>query len=357
MGSKQSSFLVADWPIAAPSNGVYGGRPFRFVPYVVKEGDVPFPVAADGVLDFGSVFGDLPSDSHSKFLLPDSYLEALRALPPEVQAEMKVFESAELDLRDVRMDDLQKSDPPVSTGLPVGSSEQVDQLPSETLQVTPEVPPSLAQAAGEPLANNLVGSLPLGVGSGMGLQVEPNPSLSEETKVESTTPVASRHESSIVAPVPGSVLSDPVPGPLLSRPDPEFELRPEETGPAPPSQPPWALGPAGTTSSPSKRQRSSPTLLVQPLTKFFQSKCKDPPLSPPLGDLTELEEKWAAWTKDGLTSVCRTHGIVLVVTNKLAIIKALVSRGVTYKAPPKEYQAVLIRPAAAPSLATGQTSK
>ena len=399
VGYKQGSFLVVDWPFSAPANGVYGGRPFRFVPYVAKEGDVPFPVVAESEMDFGAVLGDFPSGNQIKHPLPDSYLEALMALLQGEQVEQKASESMEVDpsVENLREKELQKS-----PGLPEGSLTPQVHSPSEALEDAQEaVPPSfkLVQAGGEPptkvSSSTPTKEPPLQLDSGHEPGVQPidNPSVSELNKVDPVTPVTSDQLSSLVTPAaPAADPSLAMPGPteevnkrveepiapskkpsdaslldkgkgeqltskapstvnqsksLANGVATEFDLFPEETSPAPPGQP-LVLGLAGAT--PGKRQRSPSDLLAQAQAKSKPVEAKEPPLSPPMGDLTELEEKWAAWTKDGLTSICKTRGITLLVTNKLAIIKVLVSQRVPYKAPPREFQAAVIRPAAVGSV-------
>ena len=118
----------------------------------------------------------------------------------------------------------------------------------------------------------------------------------------------------------------------------EFDLYPVETS----EQAPWEEGPAGAHS---KRLRSPTDALNQSPTKHPTGVGREAPASPLMGELSvsELEHKWAAWTKEGLLALCKSHSITLLVTNKLAVIKVIISQRVTFVPPPKEFQAAEIR--------------
>ena len=118
--------------------------------------------------------------------------------------------------------------------------------------------------------------------------------------------------------------------------DTEFDLYPAE----PLEQTPWEVGPAVALAN--KRLRSPTDLLNQSPTKHQTGTGKKAPASPTM-TVSELELRWAAWTKEGLLSVCKSHGITLLATNKLAIIKAVISQRITFSSPPKEFQAQEIR--------------
>ena len=239
VGYKQGSFLVVDWPFSAPANGVYGGRPFRFVPYVAKEGDVPFPVVAESEMDFGAVLaGDFPSGNQIKHPLPDSYLEALMALLQGEQVEQKASESMEVDpsVENLREKELQKS-----PGLPEGSLTTQVHSPSEALEDAQEaVPPSfkLVQAGGEPptkvSSSTPTKEPPLQLDSGHEPGVQPidNPSVSELNKVDPVTPVTSDQLSSLVTP------AAPAADPSLAMPGPTEEVNKRVEEPIAPSKKP-----------------------------------------------------------------------------------------------------------------------
>jgi hypothetical protein len=338
------------------------------------------------------LFGDPVNQPPDRLPLPGSYQDALATLGLSEPAarEQRVQEPTVSPQRvepnptdsSPREEDLQ-----MSPGLP---SVPPAHSPSVAPQIAPKVPPPLVHAAGAPSALVSGGSPssepPLPVDSGPGRGLQPNPLFSEGANA---TLVSSSQSSALVtlpAPAPNQGLVRPGPEarvtisvekPIAPNKVPsdassrdrgngsqhtsmlpstaiqskslanevatEFDLYPEETGPAPPGQPLVAGQPGAT---PGKRQRSPSDLLAQAQAKPRAVEVNEPPPSPPLVDLTELEEKWAAWTKDGLASVCKSHGLALLVTQKLAVIKVLVSERIPYKDPPREFQALVIRPAA-----------